>query len=66
MKNVKSKSNKNVELKEKLGYAKQDMDVLIQHFDHPAYSPAQCEVMKRVRANLEAAMALLDEVGAAQ
>lgn len=66
MKNEKSKLNKNTEIKDKLEYAKQDMDILILHFDHPTYNPEQCEVMKRVRANIETAMALLDGVGAAQ
>lgn len=56
-----TKSNTNEKIKEQLKSATRDMDILIAHFSDSCYNPAQCGVMKRVKANIEAVATLLEE-----
>jgi|GEM_PF-5295545 len=61
MKKEQSELNTNEQIKEQLKLAGKDMDLLIEHFSFPGYNPAQCGVMKRVKSNIEAVAALLEE-----
>lgn len=53
--------NMNEKIKEHLAFATRDIGALVEHFSDPCYNPAQCGVMKRVKANIEAVAALLEE-----
>jgi len=61
MNKEKTKSNTNDKIKERLELAGKDMDLLIEHFSFPGYNQAQCGVMKRVKANIDAVTMLLEE-----
>ncbi len=39
-----------------------DLDILIEHFEHPAYNPAQLRVMRRVREHINSAAKQIDNI----
>jgi len=58
MKKEQSKVNKTEEIKKQLDDAAYRMDHLIKHLDHPSCNPKIVAVMREVKADIDAAMAL--------
>lgn len=66
---MKTKQTNTEELEEMrmhLQTATEDLDRLIEHFDHPSYNPAQLRVMRRVKLHINSAAEQLDEIAGAR
>ncbi len=58
MKTKQTKTSGLEEIREHLKTATDELDVLIEHFAHPSYNPAQVGVMRRIREHIIAAAEL--------
>lgn len=66
MKTKQTNTNELKEMRTHLKTATEDLDILIEHFDHPSYNPAQLRVMRRVKGHINSAAEQLDEIAGAR
>jgi hypothetical protein len=62
MKTKQTNTDELEEMRTHLKTAAEDLDKLIEHFDHPSYNPAQLQVMRRVKLHINSAAEQLDEI----